>query len=60
MFSYRMSSLYLVVEDIRTGLLGMSPLRLAMFLLSILVSVVTCGVFLFALPCDLATCTAPG
>lgn len=37
---------------------SMSPLRLTMFLLSILVSISAICVFLWAIPCDLATCSA--
>lgn len=42
-----------------SGLMSMSPLRKTMFLFSILVSIVSCCVFLWAIPCDMATCTAP-
>ena len=37
---------------------SMSPLRLTMFLLSILASISAICVFLWAIPCDLATCSA--
>ena len=40
------------------GLKAMSPLRLATFILSILMSIVSTSVFLWALPCDTNTCTA--
>merc|ERR1712018_232172 len=42
------------------GFKAMSPLRLATFLLSILMSIVSTSVFLWVVPCDTNTCTAPG
>jgi len=42
-----------------SGLMSMSPLRKTMFIFSILVSIVSCCVFLWVIPCDMATCTAP-
>ena len=41
-----------------SGLKSMSPLRLSMFILSILVSILACCVFMWVIPCDLATCSA--
>ena len=40
------------------GLKAMSPLRLATFILSILMSIVSTSVFLWGIPCDSNTCTA--
>merc|ERR1711924_346811 len=44
-------------EDV-TGLKAMSPLRLAAFIFSILLSLTTTSLFLWALPCDTYTCVA--
>ena len=38
---------------------SMSPLRKTMFVVSILVSILSCCIFLWAIPCDMATCTPP-
>jgi len=45
-------------DDDVSGLKSMSPLRLSMFILSILVSILACCVFMWVIPCDLATCSA--
>ena len=46
-----------LTEDV-TGLKAMSPLRLAAFIFSILLSLTTTSLFLWALPCDTYTCVA--
>merc|ERR1712179_532236 len=44
-------------EESVGGLRAMSPIRLASFVLSLLLSVLTTSLFLWALPCDTFTCT---
>ena len=46
-------------EEEETGSASLSPARRVVFILSILFSLALCCVFLWGLPCDLATCRAP-